>query len=355
MNSTEGKDAIYLEHNQIRNAEKNITAFNVLHLDFANFIDHLRISHSYLGRLGSKFIDGSFIKNIEIINNTLQLDNENIVHFKQAEKFLFADNTVVETIITEALNITVSDMALIINNSFEHLRRQSFANIRPKTQMSKLQIQNNDFYSFELGFLDLDNSWSSQHGVFDKINLRLPCDCSLLQILDALDANNSQGMENKLLESSFCNGEDILEPMLNLYNFTMDNCEYEGFVIISEDDVLTGSIIGAVALVIIILIIFLLIRKMRTQLSEKAVQQFVVHPSRILSDSIEDFEKALPLSSEAGSIPDLLNTLPDDHLAKRSLSLLRSSNQNENFDDELIKTSSFKIFNDRCNEMVTEL
>ena len=72
---------------------------------------------------------------------------------------MFADNTVVETIITEALNITVSDMALIINNSFEHLRRQSFANIRPKTQMSKLQIQNNDFYSFELGFLDLDNSW----------------------------------------------------------------------------------------------------------------------------------------------------------------------------------------------------
>ena len=79
----------------------------------------------------------------------------------------------------------------------------------------------------------------------------------------------------------------FLEPILNLYNFTMDNCEFEGFVIISEDDVLTGSIIGAVALVIIILIIFLLIRKMRTQLSEKAVQQFVVHPSRILSDSIE--------------------------------------------------------------------
>ena len=127
-----------------------------------------------------------------------------------ADEFLFANNQV-ESIITEAFNITVSDVAKIINNSFEHLQRQSFTRIRPApgNLMSELKIINNDFHNFEPGFLQLSHDWDDS-GLLTlvQINLHKACDCNL-DLANAKKLNSSQDLENKLLNSSFCIGEGL--------------------------------------------------------------------------------------------------------------------------------------------------
>ena len=58
-------------------------------------------------------------------------------------------------------------------------------------------------------------------------------------------------------------------------------------VSLGDDDVVIGTVIAVISLAIIITIIFIFIRKTKTQLSKKAVEKFLVHPSRTLSDTIE--------------------------------------------------------------------
>ena len=142
----------------------------------------------------------------------LQIISDNL----GADEVLFGNN-LVESLVQEAVCINVSDVASIINNTFEHVRKQSFTAIQPKTQMSKLKIGNNDFHNFEPGFLELNSEWaSSKRGeIFEKINLQIPCDCSLDRILDPQHSNNYE-TENNLLEHSYCSSNSGFSHYISL-------------------------------------------------------------------------------------------------------------------------------------------
>ena len=84
----------------------------------------------------------------------------------------------------------------------------------------------------------------------------------------------------------WCSWEKYLD-LLNFSNFSGENCAVVLEVSLGDDDVVIGTVIAVISLAIIITIIFIFIRKTKTQLSKKAVEKFLVHPSRTLSDTIE--------------------------------------------------------------------
>ena len=181
------------------------TMFEVMELKFPDFINSVKISRSNLGRIKSNFMSGMEVeKNLEISDSTMRLDGEDILNI-MARKFIFTRNHV-EALNTEALSVSVSEEASITDNIFDHLQHHSLTNIKPKTQMSKLEFINNSFRAFERGFLEVHPDWdNSEMLALDKINLRVPCDCNLIQIASSRETRTQT--ENKLIKSSFCNGD----------------------------------------------------------------------------------------------------------------------------------------------------
>ena len=200
--------SLTMQSNRLEFAEAEATRpmFEVMAIKFSDFINFVKISGSNLGRIKSNFMSGIELrKNLEISEATMKLDGENILNIT-TRKFIFRQNYV-EALITEALNVSVSEEATITDNIFDHLQSQSLlANIKPKTQMSKLTFLNNSFQSYERGFLEVHPDWdNSEMLALDKINLRVPCDCNLLHIASARETRTQT--ENKLIKSSFCNGD----------------------------------------------------------------------------------------------------------------------------------------------------
>ena len=199
--------SLTMQSNRLQFAEAGATRpmFEVMAIKFSDFINFVKISRSNLGRIKSNFMSGIELrKNLEISESTMKLDGEHILNIT-ARKFIFRQNYV-ESLITEALNVSVTEEAAITDNIFDHLQSQSLANIKPKTQMSKLDFLNNSFQAFERGFLEVHPDWdNSEMLALDKINLRVPCDCNLIQIASARETRTQT--ENKLIKSSFCNGD----------------------------------------------------------------------------------------------------------------------------------------------------
>lgn len=199
--------SLTMQSNRLQFAEAGATRpmFEVMAIKFSDFINFVKISRSNLGRIKSNFMSGIELrKNLEISESTMKLDGEHILNIT-ARKFIFRQNYV-EALITEALNVSVREEAAITDNIFDHLQSQSLANIKPKTQMSKLDFLNNSFQAFERGFLEVHPDWdNSEMLALDKINLRVPCDCNLIQIASARETRTQT--ENKLIKSSFCNGD----------------------------------------------------------------------------------------------------------------------------------------------------
>ena len=200
------KGSLTLQNNTLQHSgEEARTMFEVMDIKFSGAINSVKISRSNLGRIKSNFMSGIELeKNLEISDSTMKLDGENVLNIT-ASKFIFTRNHV-EALITEALSVTVRDEASITNNIFDHLQSQSITNIKPKTQMSKLEFINNSFQAFERGFLEVHPDWdNSEMLALDKINLRVPCDCNLIQIASSRETRTQT--ENKLIKSSFCNGD----------------------------------------------------------------------------------------------------------------------------------------------------
>ena len=201
--------SLTMQRNRLEFAEAGDTRpmFEVMSIKFSDFINFVKISGSNLGRIKSNFMSGIELrKNLEISESTMKLDGEDIFNIT-ARKFIFRQNYV-EALITEALNVSVREEAEITNNIFDHLQSQSLlSNIKPKTQMSKLEFLNNSFQAFERGFLEVHPDWDNSEMMLalDKINLRVPCDCNLIQIASARETRTQT--ENKLIKSSFCNGD----------------------------------------------------------------------------------------------------------------------------------------------------
>ena len=195
-----------LQNNSLQHlGEVARTLFEVMDIKFSSLINSVKMSRSNLGRIKSNFMSGIELeKNLEISDSTMKLDGEHVLNIT-ASKFIFTGNHV-EALITEALSVVVSDEASITHNNFDHLQSQSLTNIKPKTQMSKLEFINNSFQAFERGFLEVHPDWdNSEMLALDKINLRVPCDCNLIQIASSRETRTQT--ENKLIKSSFCNGD----------------------------------------------------------------------------------------------------------------------------------------------------
>ena len=198
--------SLTLQNNRIEFSEEEArTMFEVMEIKFSDFINFVKISRSNLGRIKSNFMSGIELReNLEISESSMKLDGEHVLNIT-ARKFIFSQNHV-EALITEALDVSVSEEATITDNIFEHLQSQSLRNIKPKTQMSKLEFLNNSFQAFERGFLEVHPDWdNSEMLALDKINLRVPCDCNLIQIASSRETRTQT--ENKLIKSSFCNGD----------------------------------------------------------------------------------------------------------------------------------------------------
>ena len=198
--------SLTLQNNRIEFSEEGArTMFEVMEIKFSDLINFVKISRSNLGRIKSNFMSGIELReNLEISESSMKLDGEYILNIT-ARKFIFTQNHV-EALITEALDVSVSEEATITDNIFEHLQSQSLRNIKPKTQMSKLEFLNNSFQAFERGFLEVHPDWdNSEMLALDKINLRVPCDCNLIQIASSRETRTQT--ENKLIKSSFCNGD----------------------------------------------------------------------------------------------------------------------------------------------------
>ena len=179
--------------------------FEVMDIKFSTYINSVKITRSNLGRIKSNFMSGIELrKNLEISDSTMKLDGENVFNI-MVRKFIFTNNHVT-AVITEALNISASEEVTMTDNIFEHLQSKSLSSIKPTTQISKLEFVNNSFQSFERGFLEVHPDWDNSEMLkLDKINLRVPCDCNLIQISSPGDTQTQT--ENKLIKSSFCNGD----------------------------------------------------------------------------------------------------------------------------------------------------
>ena len=104
-----------------------------------------------------RFITDIELESLEVSGCRMTLENDEILKLT-VNKFIFVNNDV-EVLVTEALMLTVSELARIANNTFQHLQLKSFTNVSPLAKSSVLEIRNNRIENFESGFLILNSDW----------------------------------------------------------------------------------------------------------------------------------------------------------------------------------------------------
>ena len=276
------KNNLLIENNTFENYQ-NETDFDILDLKFSQSLEQVKITNSNLGRIKSNFMFDIKVRNFEMSSNTLTLDNRNILKFSVVKQFNFTNN-LVEDVITEALDLTVFGVVLIINNTFEHLQTQSFEGIHPAEEAgeqslesaAKLVFINNRIGSYEREFLTLKQDWSDWELELGDINLKVDCDCSLDHLFDQFQTSQTK---NKWTQSLYCAGDGSAELIAN---FIEENCHQdETFLIIIIVSCVAGSLL-------IIVIMFIIIkRNMKERMTREAIRKFVVPAFSLHHSTVE--------------------------------------------------------------------
>ena len=169
-------------------------------------METIKIQNTNLGEMRGRFITEIELESLHISGCRMTLENEDILELS-VNRFIFVNN-LVEVLVTEALQLRVSELALIVNNTFQHLQLKSFTDVAPLTKSSAMEIKSNSVENFESGFLIINQNWKNLE--IENLRLEKRCDCHLrLFSTDQLEVINNDTVIDTLVKNTFCIGENM--------------------------------------------------------------------------------------------------------------------------------------------------